>query len=52
MGPEWQQRVAVGCLMITCFLLVASVAAVVGAMTYAGWIEPGGVRWSDIETPP
>lgn len=28
-------------LVVTCLIIAVSVSAVVGAVTYAGWIEPG-----------
>jgi hypothetical protein len=39
-------------LVAACFIIAVSVAATVGAITYAGWIEPGSERHSDACSPP
>lgn len=35
------QRLAFVGLVVACLIISVSVSAVVGAITYAGWIEPG-----------
>lgn len=35
------ERLAFVGLIVACLIIAVSVSAVVGAVTYAGWIEPG-----------
>ena len=39
-------------LVVGCLLLCVAVSAVVGAVTYAGWVEPGSGLQDDCQTPP
>jgi len=41
-----------GALVVGLALLAVAVSAVVGAVTYAGWIEPGSGLSDDCLTPP
>lgn len=43
--------VTVGLLITACMVIALSVAAVVGAVTYAGWIEPGSDRYCECDEP-
>lgn len=46
---EWFSLVA---LLLGGMLIAVAVSAVVGAVTYAGWIEPGSGLQDDCQTPP
>ena len=35
------ERLTFAALVVSCVIIAVSVSAVVGAVTYAGWIEPG-----------
>lgn len=58
LGRKWkaaldrESMLAWGALVIGSFLIAVCVSAVVGAVTYAGWIEPGGGLSDDCQTPP
>lgn len=39
-------------LVACCLIIAVSVSAVVGAVTYAGWLEPGSGLQDDCQTPP
>lgn len=43
------QRLTFVALIIACAVIAVSVSAVVGAITYAGWIEPGSSRYDECE---
>lgn len=39
-------------LLLGCALLAVATSAVVGAVVYAGWMEPGSGLHDDCQTPP
>lgn len=39
-AAEVRERLVFAGLVLACFVIVASVASLVGAMAYAGWLEP------------
>lgn len=40
-GSGVREKTVLVALVLCCVIITASVAAVVGAVTYAGWMEPG-----------
>lgn len=51
-GLERESFMAWAALVVGCLLLCVAVSAVVGAVTYAGWVEPGSGLQDDCQTPP
>ena len=41
MGEGRREQLVFAGLVVACFVIAASVSAVIGAVMYAGWMEPG-----------
>lgn len=46
------EKVALVALVVASLIIAVSVSAVVGAVVYAGWMEPGSGLSDDCQTPP
>lgn len=46
------EKVALLALVVASMIIAVSVSAVVGAVVYAGWMEPGSGLSDDCQTPP
>jgi hypothetical protein len=49
---EREEALVFAALVVAGFLIAVSCAAVVGAVTYAGWLEPGSGLHHDCQTAP
>lgn len=46
------EKIALVALVVASLIIAVSVSAVVGAVVYAGWMEPGSGLSDDCQTPP
>lgn len=51
-GDQVSEKVALIALVLASLIIAVSVSAVVGAVVYAGWMEPGSGLRDDCQTPP